>query len=112
MASNPARSSSGARPRIMAVVIRVAHRHWCASRSVTSMMRMVRWSGMRELRFHPSSVHGPTQKVGVIQEAPVKRQRGRKTFGGKVVECQPRTGDGIVPVAAVNNQLAKERVVG
>ena len=30
-----ARSSLGATSAIMAVVIRVAHRHWCASRSVT-----------------------------------------------------------------------------
>src|SRR5438270_389833 len=42
MASKPARSSRGASSAIIAVVMRVAHRHWCASRSVTSMSCMVR----------------------------------------------------------------------
>src|SRR3954452_16957394 len=42
MASKPARSSRGASSAIIGVVMRVAQRHWCASRKVTSISWMVR----------------------------------------------------------------------
>ena len=65
MASNPASSSFGAISFIIAVVIRVAHRHWWPSRIVTSIRRIFSpiptsfTQKVPEARFRPNAYkHG------------------------------------------------------
>src|SRR5256886_11630437 len=113
MHSKPASSRMPATGSIWAVVMRVAHRHWCASRNVVSITftLLTRPSRRLPVLLDPARVNAAGDEVRMLEHAAMERDGGGDALHVEVGQGAAHASDGGGPIAVSHDDLWQQRVV-
>src|SRR5256712_360742 len=113
MHSKPASSRMPATGSIWAVVMRVAHRHWCASRNVVSITftLLTRPSRRLPVLLDPARVNAAGDEVRMLEHAAMERDGGGDALHVEVGQRAAHASDGGGPIAVSHDDLGQQRVV-
>src|SRR2546429_9530213 len=113
MHSKPASSRMPATGSIWAVVMRVAHRQWCASRNVLSITftLLTRPSRRLPVLLDPARVKAAGDEGRILEHAAMERDGGGDALHVEVGQRPAHASDGGGPIAVSHDDLGQQRVV-